>query len=65
MVIKFGRKYRGHAGHPDQSPWSKREKKIIFPRFQFARAKDSWTNYTTYHFWIHHRYGSMFLKIVV
>ena len=58
-----GSKYRGHAGHPDQSPWSKRTKKIIFPRFVFARLKDTHTDFRTYHIWCHHRRGSSFIRV--
>ena len=55
---------RGHAAHPTQSPWAKRKRKIIFPRIVFCKSRDSWTQFTTYHVWIHHRWGSSFLRIV-
>lgn len=66
MKINLGLTYRGHAGHPAQSPWSRRTDKIIFPRFKFARARDTWTDYTTYYYlWVHHRWGSSFVRVVV
>lgn len=65
MKITKCTNYQGHAEHPYQSPWSKRKKKIILPRLKFTKSKDSWTNYTTYHIWVHHRNGSAFLRVVV
>lgn len=65
MKITFKRQYKGHAGHPTESPWSKRTDKIIFPRFKFCRATDSWTDLVTYHVWVHHRWGSSCVRVVI
>ena len=65
MKVTFKYGLKGCSNHPQQSPWAKRTKKLIIPRFQFCKSRDAWTNFTSYHLWMYYRSGSSVIRIIV